>query len=71
MAVPYFGMYSDLGNQEVDVIVKHAKAKCLTWPETYNLLCKLALVPNFGEATDTMVREIVYDTCGFTTDFYI
>ena len=71
MTVEYFGMFSDVGNQEVAVIVEHAKAKCLTWPETYNLLCKLALVPSYGEATDTMVREIVYDACGFTTAFYI
>jgi hypothetical protein len=25
----------------------------------------------FEEATDTVVREMVYDACDFTSDFYI
>ena len=71
MTDQYFGMFSDVGNQEVAVIVEHAKIKRLTWSETYNLLCQLAQVPGYGECTDTMVREIVYDACGFKSDFYI
>ena len=71
MTVEYFGMFSDAGNQEVAVIVAHAKAKRLNWPDTYNLLCKLAMAPGYGEATDTMVREIVYDALEFDSAFYI
>lgn len=67
----YFGMFTDAGNTEVAVIVEHARANNLTWPETYNLLCKLQKVPGYGECTDTMVREIVYDACGFESEFYI
>jgi hypothetical protein len=68
---PYFGMFTDVGNQEIAVIVEHAKTARLTWPETYQLLCKLSQVPSLGEATDTMVREMVYDACGFNSDFYV
>jgi hypothetical protein len=39
--VPYFGMFTDAGNKEVSVIVEHARANNLTWPQTYNLLCKM------------------------------
>jgi len=67
----YFGMFSDLGNQEVATIVEHAQANQLDWPQTYKLLSQLAKVPSMGEAMDTMVREMVYDACGFTSDFYI
>ena len=68
---PYFGMFTYFVNEEVAVIVEHAKAKRLSWPETYELLGKLSQVPNLGEATDTMVREMVYDACGFNSDFYV
>ena len=67
----YFGMFTDAGNTEVATIVEHARANNLTWPETYNLLCKLQTVPGYGECTDTMVREIVYDALNFKTAFYI
>jgi hypothetical protein len=67
----YFGMFTDAGNKEVAVIVEHARANNLTWPETYNLLCKLQTVSGYGECTDTMVREIVYDALNFKTAFYI
>ena len=67
----YFGMFTEAGNQEVATLVEHARAKNLTWPETYQLLCKLQQVPGYGECTDTMVREIVYDALNFKTAFYI
>ena len=67
----YFGMFTEAGNQEVATLVEHAQAKNLTWPETYQLLCKLQQVPGYGECTDTMVREIVYDALNFKTAFYI
>ena len=71
--VPYYGMYTDNGNMAVDAIVNAAKIAKLTWPETYEALRNLAkFYPEiYGEATDTMVREMVYDALGFTTDFYV
>ena len=69
--VPYFGMFTDAGNKEVAVIVEHAKANSLNWPQTYKLLEQLAKVPGYGEVLDTMVREIVYDALDFKTAFYI
>ena len=71
--VPYYGMYTDNGNMAVDAIVSAAKIAKLTWPETYQALRDLANSnpDSFGEAMDTMVREMVYDALGFTTDFYV
>ena len=34
IAVRDFGMFTDAGNNEIAVIVEHAKANSLTWPET-------------------------------------
>lgn len=67
----YYGMFSDAGNQAVDGLVTVAKAMELNWPEVYAALCKLAENPKFGEATDTAVREAVYDALQFNTEFYI
>ena len=66
----YYGMFTENGNYQVQSLVKVAKALELTWPETYQLLSKLADKEGYGEATDTAVRESVYDACGFTTPFY-
>ena len=71
IAVKEFGMFTDAGNVEVATIVEHAKANSLNWPQTYKLLEQLAKVPGYGEVLDTMVREIVYDSLGFDSDFYI
>ena len=60
IAVRDFGMFTDAGNNEIAVIVEHAKNKHLTWPETYRLLDQLSTCPGYGEAMDTEVREIVY-----------
>jgi hypothetical protein len=67
----YYGMFTDAGNKEVAAIVEHAKAKQLTWAQTYKLLSQLAMVSDYAEAMDTMVREIVYDAIGADEDFYI
>ena len=67
----YYGMFTDAGNQEVATIVEHAKANQLTWAQTYKLLSQLAMVSDYAEATDTMVREIVYDAIGSDEDFYV
>ena len=67
----YYGMFTDTGNQAVHAIVERARATDMTWLEVYQELCRLAEVKAFGEATDTMVREIVYDALGFNSDFYV
>ena len=67
----YYGMYTDAGNQAVHAVVKHARENKIAWLEVYQELCRLAEVQAFSEATDTMVREIVYDALGFNSDFYV
>jgi hypothetical protein len=66
-------MYTDFGNDAVEAIVRTAKALKLNWPQVYAELQDLAkrFPEDFGEATDTMVREMVYDKLGFDTDFYV
>jgi hypothetical protein len=60
-----FGMFSDAGNIAVGEIVKSSKEKNLGWLDTYQQLCHLSRIACFAEATDTAVRECVYDVCGF------
>ena len=70
---PYFGMFSDEGNLVVGFIVDYHRANKNDWPTVYKNLQDLAKSDpaKYGEAMDTMVREIVYDTLGFETEFYI
>ena len=67
-----YGMFSSEGNLAVHGVVVAAVTMNLTWPETYKCLNMLAKYDysKFGEAMDTEVRECVYNTCGFTSDFY-
>jgi hypothetical protein len=67
-----YGMYTDFGNDAVHAIVRQALVLNLTWPQVYNELVELSrkFPKDFGEATDTAVRERVYDTLGFKTPFY-
>jgi predicted homoserine dehydrogenase-like protein len=69
----YYGMFSEEGNLAVHGIVLYHKAIESPWSVVYQNLCDLAKSDptKFGEATDTMVREMVYDACQFTSDFYI
>jgi len=67
----YYGMFTDAGNQAVHAVVEYAQASDLTWLEVYQELCRLSEVKVFAEATDTMVREIVYDAMKFESDFYV
>ena len=67
----YYGMFTDAGNAAVHAIVEQARASNKAWLEVYQELVRLADVEVFGEATDTMVREIVYDALGFNSDFYV
>lgn len=65
-----FGMFTDAGNQAVDALVTVAKAMELRWPEVFAALEKLADNPKFGEATDTAVRERVYEALDLDSPFY-
>jgi hypothetical protein len=69
----YYGMFSTEGNSAVHGIVLLAKVTGAGWLEVFQALVNLRNfdINKFGEATDTMVREIVYDTLNFDSDFYI
>jgi hypothetical protein len=67
-----YSMYTSFGDDAVDAIVRSAKVLKLEWPQVYAELQSLAkrFPEDFGEATDTAVRECVYDALGFDTPFY-
>lgn len=71
-----YEMFTPEGNAEVAKIVEVAREYSLTWPEVLFLLDRLSQLETqgemtkFGEATDTAVREAVYDALGFKTPFY-
>lgn len=60
-----YAMFSDYGNAAVQAIVDAAKEKNLSWSSVCQALEKLSEIEGFGEATDTAVREVVYDRLGF------
>lgn len=64
-AVPDYAMYTELGNAGVHGIVVAAKLNSWTWAQTLNALRQLSETEVFAEATDTMVREYIYDALGF------
>ena len=72
-AKPRYAMYTGFGNDAVDAIVRSAKVLKMDWPQVLQELRSLAerFPEDFGEATDTAVRESVYDALGFDTPFYI
>jgi hypothetical protein len=59
-----YGMFTDLGNAAVHAVVEQARADKMTRRQTYRALEQLAKDKQFGEALDTMVREIVYCRIG-------
>ena len=65
-------MYTDKGNLAIHVIVLAASRDRLSWTEVRSALERLArqLPDVYGEATDTAVRECVYDTLKFNDSFY-
>ena len=67
----YFGMFTDEGNAKVAEIVEFAKTNGAEWKDILPMLRNLSDISGFGEAMDTVVREMVYDACQFTEDFYI
>ena len=68
-----YAMYTQFGNDAIEAIVRQARVLKLDWPQVYAELQSLAkrFPEDFGEATDTAVRECVYDALGFDTPFYI
>jgi hypothetical protein len=68
-----FAMFTPEGNAAVGKIVQRAKKSGWDWNRTYAELCVLANsdAQLYGEATDTAVREMVYDACGFESNFYV
>ena len=68
----YYGMFTTEGNQKVAAIVEFAKTNGAEWENVLPMLKNLALSnPMYREANDTVVREMVYDACSFTSDFYV
>ena len=69
----YFAMFTNEGNEAVSKLVEIAIAKNWDWPRTQSELYVLANsdAQLYGEATDTAVREAVYDACRFQTNFYV
>ena len=68
---PDYAMFTMLGNAAVHAVVEKARADQMSWAQTYRALCALGEQPQFGEATDTAVREYVYDALGFQDNFYV
>ena len=63
--MPYYAMFTEIGNEAIDGLVGVAKALELEWNEVEKALSVLADNPKFSEATDTAVREAVYSAMGF------
>ena len=62
ISTQYYGMFTDAGNSAVDSIVEMARKHQLSWPTVCAMLSALALEEAYDEATDTAVREAVYET---------
>lgn len=62
-----YGMFTEFGNDAVAAIVRQARTLNMSWDQVNDELYALAKrFPNdFGEATDTAVREAVYIELGF------
>ena len=71
MTVTSYGMFTDKGNYMVARIVEAAQGlikldgdELNAWQFAYRELQQLGYADEFGEATDTAVREIVYTKLG-------
>lgn len=60
-----YQMFTDFGNDAVDAVVRRARMLNMTWPQVLQELQDLSANPDFGEATDTAVREVVYTVLQF------
>ena len=71
-----YGMFTSEGNVAVAGIVYYAQKHNLSWKTVYQNLVDLSKFDSakYGEATDTVVRECVYDAIGAYArgeDFYV
>jgi len=68
-----YAMYTDQGDVVAGKIVELAKAAGLNWTQTLSVMRFVAdqKQDEYGELMDTAVREVIYDRCKFTTDFYV
>jgi hypothetical protein len=68
-----FAMYTDQGEVVAEKIVALSQAAGLNWEQTYAVMRLIAdsKSEQYGELMDTAVREVIYDRCKFTTDFYV
>jgi hypothetical protein len=55
-----YGMFSESGNQRVQRLVDEAQRQGWTFEKLDRHLTLLAKIPEFAEATDTVVREAAY-----------
>lgn len=61
MYYPYYGMFTENGNRVIDGIVTFAKEYNYSWSCVDEILTKISKIEGFEEATDTAVREYVYE----------
>jgi hypothetical protein len=61
IVVPEFGMFTEEGDYEVYCIVDLALKSRLTWSQVSGLLEQLSNTKGFEEATDTVVKEQVWE----------
>ena len=68
-----YTMFTEEGDILVDGIVEVAKGTNADWPWAYEKLEMLGKTEGFEEASDTMVREAVFDAIGYSdaTPLYI
>ena len=62
IAIQHYGMFTDAGNSAVDSIVEMARKHQLSWPTVVGMLEAISLEEAYEEATDTAVKEAVYQT---------
>jgi hypothetical protein len=62
IAIQHYGMYTDAGNEAVNSIVEMACKHQLSWPTVHDMLEAISLEEAYEEATDTAVKEAVYET---------
>jgi len=67
IVVPEFGMFTEAGDYEVYCIVDLARQAGLTWWQVSGLLQQLSTESGFEEATDTVVRERVWEELKYAT----
>jgi len=68
-----FWMYTGQGNEVAEKITELAKAAGLDWTQTLSIMRFVAdqKSDEYGELMDTAVREVIYNRCKFTTEFYV